>query len=247
MLPSRVVHAVLVTAVLLAACDAEPPLPSRRPVELPPAPAPQNRAMGTGEPRVPQPFTMEQRLVDGVRRNDRPTIERALELGAPVDAKDDLGRSLVVLATKDAGDLDLVRWLRAKGAPIDVPDLGGRTALSFAAEAGRLELARELAEHGAAIDRRDGQQRSPLFHAALGDHAEVVRFLIDRGADVNARDAFGDTALIVACAKGHATTAGVLLERGADATLKDQEGRTAKERSAPGVVPCERPSAPSTA
>ena len=76
--------------------------------------------MGTGQARDPQPFTLEQRLLDAVRRGDRPTIERALELGATVQAKDDLARSTVVLATKDAGDLELVRWLRAKGAAIVV-------------------------------------------------------------------------------------------------------------------------------
>ncbi len=65
--------------------------------------------------------------------------------------------------------------------------------------------------------------------------------LLDRGADANVRDQFGDTPLIVACAKGHAETAALLLERGADPSVKDQEGRTAKERSAPGIEPCQRP------
>jgi ankyrin repeat protein len=197
-----------------------------------------NVALGTGEARDPQPFTLEQRLLDAVRRGDRPTIERALELGATVQAKDDLARSTVVLATKDAGDLELVRWLRAKGVPIDEPDLGGRTALSFAAEAGRLDLVRELVDDGALVDRPDGQQRAPLFHAVFGAHDDVVAFLLDHGAGVNARDQFGDTPLIVACAKGFASTAALLLRRGADPSLKDQEGRTAKERSAPGVEPC---------
>jgi uncharacterized protein len=198
----------------------------------------QNRAMGTGEARDPQPFTLEQRLLDAVRRGDRPTIERALELGATVQAKDDLARSTVLLATKDAGDLELVRWLRAKGAPVDEPDVGGRTALSFAAEAGRLDIVRELVDDGAADDRRDGQQRAPLFHAVLGAHDGVVAFLLDRGADVNARDQFGDTPLMMACAKGFASTAALLLQHGADPSIKDQEGRTAKERSAAGVEPC---------
>ena len=223
-------------AIVLIAlgCDGEQ-APSPPPAT---SPAPQNRALGTGEARNPQPFTLEQRLLDAVRRGDRRTIERALELGATVQAKDDLARSTVLLATKDAGDLELVRWLLAKGAPVDEPDLGGRTALSFAAEAGRLDIVRELADAGAADDRRDKQQRAPLFHAVLGNHTDVVAFLLERGADVNARDQFGDTPLIVACAKGHAATAELLLEHGADSALKDQEGRTARERSAPGVEPC---------
>jgi ankyrin repeat protein len=200
--------------------------------------------MGIGEGRDPEPFTIEQRLLDAVRRDDRPTIERALELGAPITSADDLRRGVVLLAVKDARDLDLVQWLAAKGAPLDEPDLGGRTAASFAAELGALDAVRWLVEHGAAADRADAQQRTPLFHAALGDHAEVVAFLLDRGATVNVRDRYGDTPLIVACGKGNAKTAALLLARGADPTAKDQEGRTAKERSAPGTAPCETLPAP---
>lgn len=222
---------------MLAACDREPPAPPRRPP--PPRPSAEtNRALGIGEPREPQPFTLDQRLLDGVRRNDRPTIERAVELGASLRAKDDLGRSTVLLATKDAVDVGLVTWLGEKGVPLDEPDVAGRAALSFAAEAGALDIVRYLVEHSAVADRPDGQQRTPLFHAALGDHAPVVAYLLDHGADVNVRDRFGDTPLMVACAKGNAATAALLIERGADRTLKDQEGRTAKERSAPGTAPC---------
>ncbi|MFN8546258.1 MAG: ankyrin repeat domain-containing protein [Candidatus Binatia bacterium] len=219
--------------LVLAACDREPPA-----APAPHPPPSQNLAMGTGEARNPQPFTIEQRLLDAVRRGDRETLERALERGATVHAKDDLQRSTILLATKDAGDVALVRWLHGKGAALDDADLGGRTAASFAAADGRLDILRYLIENGAVADRPDGQKRTPLFHAALGDHADAVAFLLDRGADVNVRDQFGDTPLIVACGKGNAATAALLLARGADASLKDQEGRTARERSAPETAPC---------
>lgn len=200
--------------------------------------AQQNLAMGTGEARDPQPFTREQRLLDAVQRNDRATIERALELGVPVTTKDDLGRDTLLLAASDAADLELVRFLHAKGAPVDEPDVQGRAAISFAAANGKLAIVRWLAENGAAADRPDWMQRTPLFHASLGDHADVVALLIDRGAGVNTRDQFGDTPLIVACAKGNTATARLLIARGADVAARDQEGRTARERSAPGIEPC---------
>ena len=194
--------------------------------------------MGTGEARDPQPFTREQRLLDAVQRNDRATIERALELGVAVTTKDDLGRDTMLLAASDPGDLELVRFLHAKGAPVDEPDVQGRAAISFAAANGNLEIVRWLADQGARVDRPDWMQRTPLFHAALGDRAAVVALLLDRGASANGRDQFGDTPLIVACAKGNAATAALLIARGADATARDQEGRTARERSAPGTAPC---------
>ena len=232
-------------AVVLAACSdgtptapaLTPPPASPKPVAAAPAPA-SNRALGLGEARNPEPFTLDQRLLDAARRNDRPTIELALERGAKLQAKDDLGRSTLFLAVMDAQSLELVRWLHAKGVAIDDADVSGRTPLSFAADDGKLEIVRYLVENGAVVDRRDVQQRTPLMHASGADHPEVIAFLADHGADVNARDQFGDTPLIAACGKGNATTAALLLQRGADATLKDQEGRTAKERSAPEAAPC---------
>lgn len=241
--------------LLLAACDAGarapatptavPHTPTVPPATTPVAAAPaspvhgaRNLAMGIGEPRIPEPFTIEQRLLDAVRRGDRRTIERALERGAPITATDDIRRGVVLLAVLDAGDLELARWLRARGAAVDDPDSGGRTALSFAAEAGRLDLVEFLVAEGAQVDRPDVQQRTPLHHAALGNHTEVIAFLLTRGAAVDARDQFGDTPLIVACAKGNAAAAQLLLDRGADAAIRDQEGRTASERAAPEAVPC---------
>ncbi len=229
--------------MLLAACtETAPPEPSPTPV--PPTPAATaagpavNRALGLGEARNPEPFTLAQRLLDAVSRNDRPTIERALERGATVQAKDDLGRSTLFLAVMDARSLELVRWLHGKGAAVDDADVSGRTPLSFAADLGDLETVRWLVENGAVVDRRDVQQRTPLMHAVGADHPEVVAYLLDHAADPNTRDQFGDTPLIVACAKGHVRTATLLLQRGADSSVKDQEGRTAKERSAPEAGPC---------
>ncbi len=194
--------------------------------------------MGIGEARNPEPFTLDQRLLDAASRNDRPTIDKALAMGAKIQAKDDLGRSTLFLAVMDAGNLDLVRWLHEKGVPVDDADVSGRTPLSFAADYGYLEIVRYLVENGATIEKRDVQQRTPLMHAAGGDHPDVIAFLAEHGADVNVRDQFGDTPLIAACAKGNASSAALLIQRGADTTIQDQEGRTAKERSAPDTAPC---------
>jgi ankyrin repeat protein len=234
-------------ALLVAACSGGPPptpapSPSAAAVFTPfpegsAAPA-VNRALGLGEVRNPEPFTIDQRLRDAVSRNDRPTIERALAHGADIRAKDDLGRSTLLLAVMDAQSLELVRWLHEKGVPVDEADVSGRTPLSFAADRGDFPVARYLLERKAAVDSRDMLGRTPLMHAAGADHPQVIGLLLEHGADVNVQDQFGDTPLIVACAKGNVKSATLLLERGADPKLKDQEGRTAKERSAPEAAPC---------
>jgi ankyrin repeat protein len=199
-----------------------------------------NRLLGVGEARNPEPFTLDQRLRAAVSANERSTAARALELGANVKSKDDLGRSPLFLAVMDAHDLDLVRWLHEKGVPVDDADVSGRTPLSFAADDGEIDIVRYLVEQGAKVDTPDVQKRTPLMHAAGADHPDVIAYLADHGADLNARDQFGDTPLIAACAKGNVATATLLIARGVDTTITDQEGRTAKERSAPEAQPCLR-------
>lgn len=203
-----------------------------------PASGQQRRVMGMGEPREPQPFTREQRLLEAARQGDQAVVERALDLGVSVEARDDLGRSALLLAVRDAGDLSLVRFLHQHGAGVDEPDLDGRTPLSFAASAGRLDLVEYLAAEGARLDLPDKRGRTPLFHAVLGDEEAVAKWLLEHGAAVDVRDHFQDTPLLVACAKGYGKLALLLREHGADPGVRDQEGRSLSERSATGVEAC---------
>ncbi len=246
----RAVWSVLLSLLLLfAACEsgssAPPPTPTAHPAPVRTTRLPQGRPLGIGEPRIPQPYTVDQRLLDAASAGDQKTVELALKRGAHLDAKDDIGRGAVLRAVLDAGDLSLVRWLHTKGAAIDVPDSGGRTPLSFAAEKGRLDIVRFLVDNGAAVNRDDVQKRPPLYHAAIMGHLDVARFLLEHGANPDLQDQFGDTPLMVACAKGYGDMAALLLEHGADPALKDEEGRTARERAAAGTEACLNP-APKT-
>ena len=200
--------------------------------------APSGRALGIGEPRAPERFTLELRYLQAARDGDRKSLEFALARGVAVDTKDDLGRSALLLATHDAGSLELVKLLHARGARIDEPDIGGRAAISWAAADGHIEILRWLAAQGAAVDRKDVEQRTPLFHAVSTEQREAVEFLLDHGANPNSPDRYGDTPLMLACSKGYDALADLLLRRGADATLRNQEGKTAAERAAPGAKMC---------
>jgi ankyrin repeat protein len=238
--------------LLTSACGgSEQGAPAADPAEKAAAPAPVAQAapseprrgppLGIGEPLAPSPFTLEQRYLEAARQGDLPTLERALERGVDVNAKDDLQRTALLLAVRDAGSLEALLFLESRGARIDEPDAGGRTALSWASGAGRLALVKQLASKGALIDQPDMEQRRPLFHAVAGEHPEVVVWLLDAGAKVNAADQFGDTPLMLACAKGYGDLAALLLARGADPALRNQEGRTAGDRAAAGAEVCRAP------
>jgi ankyrin repeat protein len=194
--------------------------------------------LGIGEPRAPEPFTLELRFLQAARDGDRKTIERALARGVSPNAKDELGRSALLLATGEFGSLELVQLLQAKGAPIDEPDLSGRAAISWAAAWGRTDVVRFLADRGAAVDRKDGEGRTPLWHAVTEERLETVELLLDRGASPNTPDRFGDTPLMMACAKGYDGLAGLLLKRGADPAARNQEGKTAADRATPDATRC---------
>ena len=201
--------------------------------------------LGIGEPRAPERYTPELRFLQAARDGDRKAIEFTLKKGVAPNTKDDLGRNGIVLATHDAGSLEIVKLLAARGAAIDEPDIGGRAAVSWAAADGRMDILRWLAERGAALDRPDVERRTPLFHAVTTEQLAAIEFLLDHGADPNSADHYGDTPLITACAKGYDALAELLLRRGADPSLRNEEGQRAADRAANPNGPC-RASAPET-
>jgi ankyrin repeat protein len=219
--------------VLAVACGgSDDTTPAATPREATPPP------LGIGEPRAPEPYTLEQRFLEAARQGDRATLEKALARGVDVNTRDELGCSALLLAVRDPGDLASVELLEARGAQSDGPDSNGRTPLSWAAGLGRLELMRHLLERGAQLDGLDRSRRTPLFHAVLGDHRDAVTLLLDAGAQVDPADEFGDTPLMLACAKNFEAMASLLLARGADPTRRNQEGRTARDRAAPTAKAC---------
>ena len=144
------------------------------------------------------------------------SIDRLLDLGAPIDPKDRWGATPVEAmsrAGEDGGTL--VRHMMERGV---VPDpeafarLGDREMLAAlaetgpavarsdivllaAVEAGHLELVRWLLSMGAdANARTEGQSRQSALHAAAwnGD-LDMVKLLVEHGADLRARDAEHDS------------------------------------------------------
>ncbi|MEM7411607.1 MAG: ankyrin repeat domain-containing protein [Myxococcota bacterium] len=204
-----------------------------------PGPGNVNRVMGIGDVREPEPFTREQRLLHAVRTGDRPTVERALELGVSVHTQDELERSAFLLAVRDAESLELARVLQGAGARVDEADVSGRTPLSYAASHGDLDLVTYLVEAGAEVDGVDDLGRTPLYYAALWNHPEVIRFLHGRGANLDVRGRHDETPLIGACIKNADAAARVLLELGADPTLVDRKGRSARDRARLGTPACQ--------
>ena len=94
-------------------------------------------------------------------------------------------------------------------------DMGGSTALMFAAQVGSLESAKLLLAAGANANDTAGDGKSALVMAAFSASTGVAKVLLDAGADPNAAGA-GYTALHAAALRGDVELVKALLAKGAN-------------------------------
>ena len=118
-----------------------------------------------------------------------------------------IGATPLVRAAK-AGDVEVVRWLLAKGADVTVATADGVTPIMAAAgvasrdsdtrgrfrtERDAIESVRLLLAAGADVNGADNRGQTPLHGAAFWGSNELVKVLVERGAALNARDRRGMT------------------------------------------------------
>lgn len=123
-----------------------------------------------------------------------------------------------------AGDVDKVRSLLAKGRNVNGLDKNGITPLFWAAFVEDLEVARILVEHGAEIDFRGPTGATPLFNALLKGNEKLALWLLERGANPLTMDTSGSTLLHLASLHGMEDIVAILLERGADVNALNAKG-----------------------
>ena len=109
------------------------------------------------------------------------------------------GRWTQLIRAVNEGDEQRVHELVAAGAPLDLVDAYGCSALYFASARGYVRIAKLLL---------DGKYEG-------------------MGADINLQCRFGWTTLMIACSNGREAVARLMLEHGANATLRAKDGRTA--------------------
>jgi hypothetical protein len=142
------------------------------------------------------------------------------------------GRTLLHAAAA-AGDTGTVELLLQLGAPADVADNGGHTALYSAANQcqspGGPDVVRVLARAGANVNACDGSKRcTPLHMAARRGHQEIAAALLDCGAQLDPRDSLGETPLRRAVNCNKPGIAALLASRGANLNSVGSKGLTPK-------------------
>ena len=136
---------------------------------------------------------------------DAEMVQKLIEYGADVNAKDTKQKTPLHLASKANRYFDIY---------FNNPDFFSTHQL--------------LLEHGADVDARAVDHSTPLYHASRSQNPEVVCLLLDHGADVNARDKYSWTPLRHACISHREPrktleVLRMLLDRGADVKAKAEK------------------------
>ena len=87
-------------------------------------------------------------LIDAAERGDVEEVAMALRDGAPVDARDDDGRTALMVASAE-GAREVVLVLLASGAELNAQADSGRSALVFAKAGGHTNVVDLLLDRGA--------------------------------------------------------------------------------------------------
>jgi len=109
---------------------------------------------------------------------------------------------------------EMVEFLVARGADVNVPDKLGRAPLYWSADHGRKELVELLLAKGAEVDATDDYDRTALHMAVFRNHLGAAEALIAAGADVNAKADDDHTPLYIATREGHKEMADLLRKHG---------------------------------
>jgi uncharacterized protein len=161
-------------------------------------------------------------LMWAAARGHAGVVRALLEAGADVAARTPARQRIVML---DQGPGRAVKTSMEDARQVE---MGGMTALLFAAQGGDVESAAMLAAAGADVNDAAASGMSALTIASLSGHGDLARMLLPRGADPNAAAA-GFTALHAATLRGDHDTVKALLARGAAVNARTT-GATAVRR-----------------
>jgi ankyrin repeat protein len=151
------------------------------------------------------------------------SLEKArllVEHGADVNAVSDDGRTPLAIASMEAGNAAVVKFLLEHGAKVNQRRAQGGEAqpLREAAAAADAEIMKLLIDHGADVKAAGGG----ALAAVLSAHCSACVDLLAKGMDARAYS----TALLDVAVFGEAAAVKFTLDHGANVHIKDVEGRT---------------------
>ncbi len=146
-------------------------------------------------------------------------LRHLLKYKANINARNNEGKSALMLATHSMGSERIYNTLLKANADVNIQDNKGMTVLMYNAQLGyRPDDPEETAEnlvlllkYKAKIDIKDNTGKTALMHAAKEGYAGGVKVLLANGADPHVKDNQGNTALSYALFHKHKNTAEILM------------------------------------
>ncbi len=164
---------------------------------------------------------------------DPDAVSRLLELGLPVDSRDERGATALLRAS-GAGALQSVQRLLAAHADPQLTAPTGASPLSAAVSARQPDIVRALVAAGVKVDQRHADDVTALMIAAALGHPDMVVVLRQLGAHSDLTDARGQTALHAATRFCFDSRDSLRCQRLLDALLRDPNGSLSRAADAAG-------------
>jgi uncharacterized protein len=152
----------------------------------------------------------------------------AIAAGAPVDARDDQGRTPLLLAVRD-DRTQVALALLAAGASPNVQADNRDTPWLLAGASGRTEILAAMIPRGPDLSIRNRFGGNALIPACERAHVETIRLLLTTAIDVNHVNDLGWTCLLEIVILGdggarHQQAARLVLDAGANPNIADRDG-----------------------
>lgn len=143
------------------------------------------------------------------------TSSARLLLNKGVDINDKRGGAL--FNAIKSGNKEMVLWLLANGADVNVKDSYNATPLSYAVIVNDMDMIKPLLEKTSGINEPDVDGMTILMWAIYSeyDNPVIIQALLDKGATLDIKDKRGNTALAWALKKGNTPTVALLKKAGA--------------------------------
>ena len=192
------------------------------------------------------PTVSSEPIHDAARLGNLELVQAELDKGVDINFKDSEYGGTPLHFAAYGGALNVVKFLLANEAEVDVGNNQGWTALFYASDEGHLHVVEFLIDSNANVEWRDNNLRRADYHSRnhkeissllvglieesifksseLGDIDSVKQFL-DAGFQVDITSELG-TALHYAIHSNHKEVAELLISRGAGVNAKNWWGRT---------------------
>jgi ankyrin repeat protein len=179
-------------------------------------------AQGPGDPA--------RALVAAVQAGDRAGVEQMVRAKVPVDARDEQGRTALLVAV-DLDRTDIARTLMAAGASINAQAANLDTPWLLAGARGRTEIIREMIPLGPDLAIRNRFGGNALIPACERGYVETIKVLLTTAIPVDHVNNLGWTCLLEIVILGdggprHVEATRLVLAAGADPNLADRNGVT---------------------